>query len=93
MITHRLLRFHENFAALVTTLGDALPVDQRSFAQQQLLEVAQKQLAMLEQAQCTLVAEPVAVRARHEQMLATLVQHIRFKPSKAHTDQTDAERC
>lgn len=50
MITHRLLRFHESFAALVTTLADALPSDQRSFDQQQLLEVAQKQLAMLEQA-------------------------------------------
>lgn len=94
MITHQLLRFHESFAALVTTLADALPSDQRSFDQQQLLEVAQKQLAMLEQAKCTLMAEPIAARerrlARHEQVLTELVQQIRFAPLNDHVD---VERC
>lgn len=94
MITHQLLRFHESFAALVTTLADALPPDQRSFDQQQLLEVAQKQLAMLEQAKCTLMPEPIAARerrhARHGRMLTELMRQIRFAPRNAHAD---AERC
>lgn len=84
MATHRLLRFQENFEALVTALADAVPADQRSDAQQQLLSEAQRQVAMLHQAGCVLTAEPIAARerriARNRRELAALVEQLHVQP-------------
>lgn len=84
MATHRLLRFQENFEALVTTLAEAVPVDRRSDAQQQLLSEAKRQLAMLQQADCVLTAEPSAARerriARNRRELAALVEQLHIQP-------------
>lgn len=84
MATHRLLRFQENFEALVTALADSVPADQRSDALQQLLSEAQRQLAMLHQAGCILTAEPIAARerriARNQRELAALIEQISDQP-------------
>jgi len=84
MMAHRLLRFQENFEALVTALADAVPADQRSKAQQQLLSVTQRQAEMLHQAACVLTAEPIATRrrrvARNQRELAALTEHLHSAP-------------
>lgn len=84
MATHRLLRFQENFEALVTALADAVPADRRSEAQQQLLSEAQRQVVMLHQANCVLTAEPIAARerrvARNRRELAALLEQIHAQP-------------
>jgi len=84
MATHRLLRFQENFEALVTALAGAVPADQRSEAQQQLLSEAQRQVVMLHQADCVLTAEPTAARerriARNRRELAAVVEQLHVQP-------------
>lgn len=80
MMAHRLLRFLENFEALVTALANAVPADQRSEAQQQLLSVTQRQVEMLHQAACVLTAEPIAARqhrvARNQREFAGLTDRL-----------------
>nr|WP_288467443.1 hypothetical protein [uncultured Pseudomonas sp.] len=94
MMAHRLLRFQENFEALVTALADAVPADQRTDAQQLLISDAQRQLAMLHQAACILTAEPIAVRerriARNQRALTALVEHVQSQPVAVQPLQTAA---
>lgn len=75
--TQRRLAFHESFEALVRTLGDLLPADQRSFAQQQLLEVAQFQVAALRRGRLKLHPSHVSTlqrnQAHHQQLLVEVV--------------------
>lgn len=84
MMVHRLLRFQENFEALVTALADAVPADQRTEALRQLLSEAQRQVVMLHQASCVLTAEPIAARerriARNQRELAALLEQIHAQP-------------
>ncbi|KAB0547877.1 hypothetical protein F7R01_10270 [Pseudomonas argentinensis] len=95
MMVHRLLRFQENFEALVTALADAAPADQRSDALQQLLSEAQRQVAMLHQAGCVLTAEPIAARerriARNRRELTALVDQLRVQPVVILSLKTDAD--
>lgn len=95
MMAHRLLRFQENFEALITALADAVPADQRPEAQQQLLSEAQRQVAMLHQAGCVLTAEPIAARerrmARNQRALAALVEQLQSEPVAFHPLKADAD--
>ncbi|MCM2317967.1 MAG: hypothetical protein NDI93_01400 [Pseudomonas sp.] len=77
----RRLSFHESFEALVQTLGEVLPAEQRTAAQQQLLEDAEFQVNVLRSSEHKL--NPIPIRtierraARHARMLADLAEAFR----------------
>lgn len=79
--TQRRLAFHESFEALVQTLSDVLPAEQRTAAQQQLLEDAEFQVKALRGGQFKLHPTPIRSlerkAARHARMLADLEEGLR----------------
>lgn len=79
--TQRRLMFHESFEALVQTLGEVLPPEQRSPAQQQLLEDAEFQVRVLRGGQCKLHPTPIRTlkrrAARHARLINAYAEALR----------------
>ncbi len=77
----RRLDFHGSFEALVQVLGEVLPVEQRTLAQQRLLEDAEFQVKALRICQHKLQATPIrAIERRaayHARMLAGMEKAFR----------------